>query len=102
MPDLVRSSSMSWQRSLTDLVYAITDSRHHWLILAGIAFAAALLGTMAILAYGAGHALGLVWFYALAALTLYCLVRAFMEWRAGAEDALEAASRDGDDEAPSK
>lgn len=91
---------MSMQRSFSDLIYAITDSRHRWLILAAIAFTAALLGTMAILAYGAGHVLGLLWFYALVALTLYCLVQAFLEWKGEAEDALGPTSRDGAEEMP--
>ena len=65
------------------------ESRHRWLILAGIAFAAASVGAIVMLAYGWPHTLVRVWFYAGALVTVYFLVRAFLMWKESVEQELE-------------
>ena len=67
-------------------IYAILEHPHHWLILAGISFAAGLLGAMAMLAWGWAHWFDEAWLLVGSALTLYFLVRAFLEWKASVGD----------------
>jgi len=69
--------------------YSIMESRHRWLILAAIAFAAACVGAIVVLAYGWPHALARVWFYAGALVTVYFLVRAFLQWKESVEEEIE-------------
>jgi membrane protein implicated in regulation of membrane protease activity len=69
--------------------YSILESRHRWLILAAIAFAAATVGAIVMLAYGWPHTLVRVWFYAGALLTVYLLVRAFLQWKESVEQEIE-------------
>jgi hypothetical protein len=67
-------------------IYAIMESPYRWLILAGLSFLAALLGTMVMLSQGWSHWLERVWFLAALALALYFLVQALLEWNAGGPD----------------
>ncbi len=68
-------------------VYAILESPHKWLILAGIAFTAACVGAIMMLALTWQHGVARAWFYVLFVATLYFLVRAFLDWKRGAETA---------------
>jgi hypothetical protein len=63
-------------------IYAILESPHRWLILAGLSFLAGLLGTMMMLAYAWPHWLARVWFLIGLALAIYFLVQAFLDWNA--------------------
>jgi hypothetical protein len=72
-------------------VYAILESPHRWLILAGIAFTTACVGAIMMMAFTWQHAVELVWFYLFFVATLYFLARALWEWKVrisspGAED----------------
>jgi fatty acid desaturase len=69
--------------------YSIMESRHRWLILAAIAFAAASVGAIVMLAYGWSHTLVRVWFYAGALVTVYFLVQAFLHWKESVEQEIE-------------
>jgi hypothetical protein len=63
-------------------IYAMLESPHRWLILAGLSFLAALLGTMMMLAYTWPHWLARTWLYATLVITVYFLAQAFLDWRA--------------------
>lgn len=62
-------------------VYSIMESRHRWLILAGIAFLAGLFGAIEMLALVWPHMVARVWLLAFLALSLYLLVRAVLDWK---------------------
>lgn len=66
-------------------IYSIMESPYRWLILAGITSLAALVGTMAILAYGWSHTFARGWLYTTLVVTVYFLVRAFIFWTSGLE-----------------
>ena len=70
-------------------VYAILESKYRWLSLAGISFTAGCVGAMMMLALAWSHVVALVWLYLGLALTIYFCVRAFLEWKADAEAALD-------------
>jgi uncharacterized membrane protein len=75
-----------------NLVYAILESPHRWSILAGLSFAAACVGAIAMLAWGWSHTLELLWFYAGFFCSLFFATRGFLEWKDRASAALEQAS----------
>lgn len=62
-------------------VYSIMESRHRWLILAGIAFLAGIFGAIEMLALVWPHMVARVWLLAFLALTVYFLVRAVLDWK---------------------
>lgn len=61
-------------------VYAIMESPHRWLILAGIAFLAGTVGAMMMLAYSWPHWLDRLWLLAGLVATVGLLVQAAREW----------------------
>lgn len=75
-------------------IYAILESPHRWLILAGLSALACLLGTIMMLAYDAPHWLARVWFYLALAITLYFLVQALLDWRSGLPEPIERSEAD--------
>ena len=66
-------------------VYAIMESRHRWLILAGLSFGAGCFGAMAMLADGWSHTLARVWLYAGLLVAIYFVVRAVLDWNSRLE-----------------
>lgn len=62
-------------------VYSIMESPHRWLILAGIAFLAGCLGAIEMLALVWPHVIARIWLLAFLVLTLYFLIRAFLDWK---------------------
>lgn len=62
-------------------VYSIMESPHRWLILAGISFLAGCLGAIEMLALVWPHVIARIWLLAFLALTVYFLVRAFLDWK---------------------
>ena len=73
-------------------VYAILESKHRWLSLAGISFTAGCVGAMMMLALTWSHGVARTWLYLGIVLAIYFCVRAFLEWKAGAEALLRTAS----------
>lgn len=71
-------------------IYAILESPHRWLILAGVSFLAGCIGAMTMLAFAWNRAIPRVWLYLALALTLYFAVRAFLQWKSETEAALAA------------
>jgi hypothetical protein len=69
-------------------VYTILESRHSWLILAGLSFTAGCVGAMMMLAFTWRHEVVLAWLYLGLALTLFFCFRAFVEWKKDAESAI--------------
>jgi hypothetical protein len=74
-------------------IYAIMESAHRWLILAGIAFVAGAFGSIAMLAYVWPHPLIQVWLVACLLATVALLIRALLEWKHGVEADLLAEER---------
>lgn len=74
-------------------VYSILESPHRWTILAGLSILAAVIGAIAMMAYGWPHTVELIWFYAGLAATLFFLARALIGWKTSVEAALNAAER---------
>jgi hypothetical protein len=72
--------------------YAIMESRHRWLILAGLSFGAAFLGAIMMLAWHWPHLLIQVWFYAGAALAVGFLVQALHAWWSMAQSYIQPPS----------
>jgi uncharacterized membrane protein len=62
-------------------LYTIMEMPHRWLVLAGLAFLAACLVPIVMMAYSWPHLVAQLWFYAGAIVTIYFLVRAFLEWK---------------------
>ena len=73
--------------------YAIAESPHRWLILAGITITAGLIGTMMMLAFEWPHAVARVWMWGAIFLTLAFLVAAFVEWTRRVEETLPPGDR---------
>lgn len=73
--------------------YTIAESPHRWLILAGIAFAADLTGTIFILAFRWAHTAARVWLYAGLIVTLSFLVLAALDWKRRADQFIERDDR---------
>jgi hypothetical protein len=74
-------------------IYAIMESPHRWLILAGIAFVAGTFGAVAMLAYVWPHGLIEVWLVACLLATVALLLRALLEWKRREEADLLAEER---------
>jgi len=72
-------------------VYTILESKYRWLKLAGMSFTAGCVGAMMMLALTWRHEVALVWLYLGIVLAIYFCVRAFLEWKAGAEALLRSA-----------
>lgn len=66
-------------------IYAIMESPHRWLILAGIAFLAGTVGAMMMLAYAWPHWLDRLWLLAGLAATAGLLIQAAREWLASGD-----------------
>ena len=71
--------------------YTIMESPHRWLILAGISFAAGMLGAIMMIAYTWPHTASRIWFYAGTLAALYFLARAFWDWKKRAETVLQSS-----------
>lgn len=69
--------------------YAVMESRHRWLILAGLSFGAAFVGAIMMLAWNWPHVFIQVWFYVGAALTVVFLAQAVRAWWSTAESYLQ-------------
>jgi hypothetical protein len=69
-------------------VYTILESRHSWLILAGLSFTAGCVGAMMMLAFTWRHEVVLAWLYLGLLLTVFFCARALVEWKRDAEAAL--------------
>lgn len=82
--------------------YAIGESPHRWLILAGISFTAALIGTIFIFAFEWSHTVARVWLYAGLILTLVFLVLAFLDWKERADALVQMSETTGSEEIGSK
>lgn len=82
-------------------VYAIMESPHRWLILAGISFLAGSLGAIEMLALVWPHIVARIWLLAFLLLTVYFLIRAFLRWKnnllAGAAPTEERTVRTAED-----
>lgn len=74
-----------------NIPYAILESRHRWLILAGLSFLAGILGAIAMLAFDWPHPLAEAWLYAALAATAALLLTAFVQWKNEIEAAIHAA-----------
>jgi hypothetical protein len=74
-------------------VYAIRESPHRWLILAGIAFLLGTFGAMFMLAYVWPHWLARLWLWAGLIATAALLCMAFIEWKRTTERAIELEER---------
>jgi hypothetical protein len=72
--------------------YAIMESRHRWLILAGLSFGSALVGAIMMLAWNWPHPFIQAWFYLGAALTVTFLIQAARTWWSAAESYLQTSS----------
>jgi hypothetical protein len=69
------------------------ESPHRWLILAGIALLAGMLGAIAMLAYAWPHAIARIWLWAGIIVTLALLVQALRDWKQRTEARLELEER---------
>jgi hypothetical protein len=76
------------------IVYAILESPHRWVILAGIFATSGLVGAMAFLAWGWNVWLARVWIIAGLALAAYCLVRLLLQVKEQVDEAADASTRD--------
>lgn len=61
--------------------YSLMESPHRWPYMAAISFGAGCVGTMMMIAYNWPAMVARAWFYAALIATIYCLVRAFLEWK---------------------
>jgi hypothetical protein len=68
--------------------YAIAESPHRWLILAGITITAGLIGTLLMLAFEWPHVVAAIWMWASIFITLAFLVAAFVDWKNRIEESL--------------
>jgi hypothetical protein len=71
-------------------LYTILEHRYRWLILAGLSFTAGCVSAIMMFALIWNHEVIRIWLYVGFVLTIYFVVRAFLQWKEEAESALNA------------
>jgi hypothetical protein len=71
--------------------YAILESPQRWWIMAGLAFGAAIIGTIFIFAFEWSHVVGRIWLYGWLLVTLALLVAGAADWKDRMQEAIRAA-----------